>query len=86
MVNGLVALYQCRLFLLVQALIFGGRANFLGGCSGRSVLCLEVWADFCLAVLVPTIVCLGILVATSATMGLLLGPVRLPQLNFWMSF
>ena len=84
MVNGLVALFQCRLFLLVQA--FGGRADFLGGCSGRSVLCLEVWADFCLAVLGPTIVCLGILVSRSATMGLLLGPVRLPQLIFWMSF
>ena len=39
--NGLVAQFQCRLFLLVQALTFGAPEGSLVECSGLWVFCLE---------------------------------------------
>ena len=52
-VRGLVAQFQCRLFLLVQALIFDDLVIFLVLCCVRYVFCLVVWAGFFLVLLVP---------------------------------
>ena len=43
-----VAQFQCRLFFLVQAWIFGGPAGSLGLCLGLSVRCQEVFIGFAL--------------------------------------
>ena len=45
-VRGLIVQFQCRLFLLVQALIFGDLVGFLVLCCVRYVFCLVVWAGF----------------------------------------
>ena len=50
----LIAQFQCRLFLLVQALIFGDLVSFLVQCCVRYVLCLVALAGFFLVLLVPT--------------------------------
>ena len=60
--RGLIAQFQCRLFLLVQALIFGDLVGFLVLCSVLYVFCLVVWAGFFLVLLVPITVGYGILV------------------------
>ena len=41
-VRGLIAQFQCRLFLLVQALIFSDIVSFLVLCCVRYVFCLVV--------------------------------------------
>ena len=74
-VGGLIAQFQCRLFLLVQALIFGDLVSFLVQCCVRYVLCLVALAGFFLVLLVPTIVGYGTLVGLSLVM------VTLPDLR-----
>ena len=56
-VRGLIAQFQCRLFLLVQALIFGDIASFL------------VWAGFFLVLLVPITAGYGISVGLNLVMA-----------------
>ena len=46
---GQVAQFQCRLFLLVQALMFGDHFGSLGLSCGHCVPCLMVLADLFLA-------------------------------------
>ena len=64
---------QCRLFRLVQALIFGDAAGSLGPFSGGFVLCVVVSVGLCLAILVPITTGIGTLVGRSAVMDLLPG-------------
>ena len=78
-ISGLGAQFQCRLFLLVHALIFGAPAGSLVECSGLWVLCLEGMAGLRLAILEPFIVDWGTLAGKSALMGSLLGLGKPPQ-------
>ena len=50
MVGGRGAQFQCRLFRLVQALIFGALAALSVASFGFLGTYLEVWVDFCLVV------------------------------------
>ena len=59
-VRGLIVQFQCRLFLLVQALLFGDLVGFLVLCCVLHVFCLVVWAGFFLVLLVPITVGYGI--------------------------
>ena len=47
-IGGLVAHFQCRLFRLVQALIFGDPAGLLGLLRDHVARCLVVWAGSCI--------------------------------------
>ena len=76
-VRWLIAQFQCRLFLLVQALIFGDLVRFLVQCCVRYVLCLVALAGFFLVLLVPTIVGYGTLVGLSLVTASLPDLVRL---------
>ena len=78
--------FQCRLFRLVQALIFGVLVGFLEPFFVPFLYCLVVLVGFFLGVLVLTIVVFGTLVGISVVMVLLLGHVKLLLLVFWMSF
>ena len=76
-VRGLIAQFQCRLFLLVQALTLGDLVGFLVLCCVRYVFCLVVWAGFFLVLLVPIIAGYGISVGFNPVMVSLPGLVRL---------
>ena len=76
-VRELIAQFQCRLFLLVQALIFGDLVSFLVLCCVRYVVCLVVWVRFFLLLLVPITAGYGISVGLSLVMVSLPGLVRL---------
>ena len=78
--------FQCRLFRLVQALIFGVLVGFLEPFFVPFLCCLVVLVGFFLGVLVLTIVVFGTLVGISVVMVLLLRHVKLLLLIFWMSF
>ena len=80
-VGGLIAQFQCRLFLLVPALIIGDLVSFLVQCCVRYVLCLVALAGFFLVLLVPTIVGYGILVGLSLVMVSLPDLVKLLKLG-----
>ena len=58
---GQVAQFQCRLFLLVQALIFGDLAGTLVRCFVLLLHCLEVFEGSSLVELVPITVGFGTL-------------------------
>ena len=81
-VRGLIAQFQCRLFLLVQALILGDLASFLVPCFVRCVLCPVALAGLSLVVLALTTVGLGMLVGKNLVMVSPLGLVRLLKLAF----
>ena len=85
-VGGLGVQFQCRLFLLVQALIFGVPVGFLEPLSVPFLFCLVVLVGFFLGGLVLIIVVLGTLVGENVVMVLLPGLVRLLLFGFWMSF
>ena len=70
---GLDAQFQCRLFRLVQALIFGVRVDFLGHFFVLCVLCLVELAGSSHVILAG----LGMLVGRSVGMVSRLGLVRL---------
>ena len=53
-IGGLISKFQCRVFLLVQALIFGDLVSFLVPCCVRYVPFLAALAGFSLVLLVPT--------------------------------
>ena len=72
-IGDLGAQILCRLFLLVQALIFAALAGSLDHFSGRCVLCLAVLVRSCLAELVPVTAGFGTLVGRSTVMDLLPG-------------
>ena len=78
--------FQCRLFRLVQALIFGVLVGFFGPFFVPFLCCLVVLVGFFLGVLVLIIVAFGTLVGISVVMVLLLGHVKLLLFRFWMSF
>ena len=80
------AQFQCRLFLLVQALIFGALVVFLA-CSHAVSLFVGWWnwAGLFLAPLVLIIAVYGILAGKSVVMGSLLDLVRVLPYIFWMS-
>ena len=82
--------FQCRLFLLVQALIFGAPAGTLEHFSGHFLLCLVVLVDSCRALLVPITAGFGILGGRSVAMGSLLGLGRqlrkFSSMSCWFSF
>ena len=71
--RSLGAQFQCRMFRLVQALIFGVRAGSLEPFSGHCVLCLVVLAGLCLAILVLITAGFGTLDGRSVVMVSLLG-------------
>ena len=79
------AQFQCRLFLLVQALIFGALAVFLELSCGLFVYFLVVWAGLFLARLALIIVVYDILVGRSVVMGSLLDLEKVLPCTFWMS-
>ena len=85
-VGGLIAQFQSRLFLLVQALIFGDLVRFLVQCYVRYVRCLVTLAGFSLVLWVPTTAGYGILVGISLVMVSLPGLVRFLTLTCWMGF
>ena len=78
--------FQCRLFRLVQALIFGVLVGFLGPFFVPFLCCLVVWRSIFLGVLGLIIVAFGTLVGISVVMVLHPGHVRLLLFGFWMSF
>ena len=77
-IGGLDVQFQCRLFLLVQALIFGAPVGFW-------VLFFVLCVCY-LVVLVGFSLVFGILGGRSAVMVLRLGLVRFLLFGFWMSF
>ena len=77
---------QCRLFLLVQALIFGVLVGFLGPFFVPFLCCLVVLEGLFLGVLGLIIVAFGTLVGISVVMVFRPGHVRLLLFGFWMSF
>ena len=81
-VGGLIAEFQCRLFLLVQALIFGDLVSFLVQCCVRYVLCLVALAGFFLVLLVPTIVGYGTLGGFKSGHGLTSRPRETSDIRF----
>ena len=84
-VRGLIVQFQCRLFLLVQASIFGDLVGFLVLCCVRYVFCLVVWAGFFHVLLVPLTAGYGISVVLNPVMVSLPGLVRLLILGSLMS-
>ena len=83
--RGLIVQFQCRLFLLVQALIFGDLVGFLVLRCVRYVFCLVVWAGFFLVILVPITTGCVMLVGFSLVMVSLPGLVRLLMFGSLMS-
>ena len=83
--GGLGAQFLCRLFHLVQVLIFGAHVGSLGPCVVLFLVCREVCRGFCLVQLVRTLVGFGILGGRSVVMASLLGRGRLLLCLFWMS-
>ena len=79
------AQFQCRLFLLVQALIFGALVVFWQLSCGLFVCFLVVWAGLFLAPLVLIIAVYGILAGQRVVMGSLLDLVKVLPYTFWMS-
>ena len=77
---GLVAQFQCRLFLLVQALIFGVPVGLLEHCFGVFGIYLEDFGDLFLVLLVLITVGCGMLGGSGVDMVLLLGLVS-PRLK-----
>ena len=72
-VRGLIAQFQCRLFLVVQALILGDLVSFLVPCCVRYVLCPVAWPGLSLVILALITVGLGILAGKNLVMVLLQG-------------
>ena len=85
-IGGLDVQFQCRLFLLVQALIFGAPVGFLEPSFVHCVCCLVVLVGFSLGILGLIMVPFDTLVGKSAVMVLRPGHVRLLLFGFWMSF
>ena len=85
-IGGLDVQFQCRLFLLVQALIFGAPVGFLEPSFVHCVCCLVVLVGFSLGILGLIMVAFDTLVGKSAVMVLRPGHVRLLLFGFWMSF
>ena len=83
---GLGVQFQCRLFLLVQALIFGVLVGFWVLFFGPCVCCLAALVGYSLGPLGLIIADFGTLVGVRVVMVLRLGLVRLLLLGFWMSF
>ena len=83
---GLGVQFQCRLFLLVQALIFGVLVRFWVLFFGPYFCCLAALVGFSLGALGLIIADFGTLVGVRVVMVLRLGLVRLLLLGFWMSF
>ena len=84
-IGGLISQFQCRLFLLVQALIFGDLVSFLVLCCVRYVFCLGALAGFSLVLLVPITAGYAILIGKNLVMVSPPGLVRLLMLSSLMS-
>ena len=84
-VGGLDVQFQCRLFLLVQALIFGAPVGFLEPSFVLCVCCLMVLVGSSLEILGLIMVAFDTLGGRSAVI-LRLGHVKLLLFVFWMSF
>ena len=76
--DGMTTQFQCQLFHLVQALIFGGHA------WGFEYFAWWIRSDYALRYLCQPLQAKAYWVGE--VMGLLLGFVRLPLFVFWMSF
>ena len=83
---GLDVQFQCRLFLLVQALIFGVLVGSWVLFFVLYVYCLVALVGFFLEILVLIIAVFGTLVGISAVMVFRPGLVRLLLFGFWMNF
>ena len=81
-IGGLDVQFQCRLFLLVQALIFGAPVGFLEAIFRALRMCLVVLVGFSLGILGLIMVAFDTLVGKSAVMVLRPGHVRLLVLGF----
>ena len=84
-IGGLDVQFQCRLFFLVQALIFGAPVGFLEPSFVHCVCCLGVLVGFSLVVLGLITAGFGILVGRGVVMGLLHVLKRVLLLLFWIS-
>ena len=85
-IGGLDVQFQCRLFLLVKALIFGVPVGFCEPSFVHYVCCLVALVGFSLGILGLVMVVFGTLVGKSAVMVLRPGHVRLLLFGFWMNF
>ena len=85
-IGGLDVQFQCRLFLLVQALIFGAPVGFWGPSFVLYVCCLVALVGFSLGILALIMVVFDTLVGKSAVMVLRPDHVKLLLFCFWMSF
>ena len=74
-----VAQFQCRLFRLVQALIFGALVGILVRCFVLLLVCLAVFEGSFLVILVLITAGFGSLGRRSVVMALLPGPVSRPR-------
>ena len=83
---GLVAQFQCRLFLLVQALIFGVLVGFLGLCFEVFGTCRSGFGVLFLVILVLITVGFGTLGGSGVVTVLLPGPVSPLLLFFGQAF
>ena len=84
---GQVAQFQCRLFLLVQALIFGDHAGILVRYFVLLLVCLVVFVGSSLVKWVPIPVRFGTLGGKSVVMASLPGLVSRPRTGaVWLSF